>query len=339
MFTPFIAMTGAYLAVRMTVFKDILPEASTTALERLPGFFVAVTHYIRLLLLPVDLHMEYGNRLFHCMHPHAAIGLVIVILAIGYALIRRAHAPVVFFSILWFSITLLPASNMYPLNAYMAEHWLYVPSLGFFILVATGFRYLYHVRRNVAIMALGVIAICYTYLTVQQNGYWARPIPFYTRTLHYAPRSFRVHNALGVAYQDAGRIDEAITSFKKALSYNPQYAKPYDNLAYLYSAIGKEEEAIASYKKVIELAPTYVDAYNNLGTIYATRGRTKEAEGSFKKAVELDPRYAEAHINLSILYFQQKQYALAIDHCDRARTLGIVKPALMRALEPYRMQE
>jgi len=34
------------------------------------------------------------------------------------------------FAVAWFFVALLPVANIVPLSTFMAEHWLYVPSMG-----------------------------------------------------------------------------------------------------------------------------------------------------------------------------------------------------------------
>ena len=82
--------------------------------------------------------MEYGNHLFAITHPKAITGIVILSGLLWYVLRKRDSDRIIVFSIAWFLITLLPQSNLYPINAYMAEHWLYLPSVGFFLVVAVG---------------------------------------------------------------------------------------------------------------------------------------------------------------------------------------------------------
>jgi hypothetical protein len=76
--------------------------------------------------------MEYGIPEFCWADPHVLAGacLLASIIACGFLFIRKK--PVVGFGCLWFVVTLLPVSNIVPINAYMAEHWLYLPSMGFF---------------------------------------------------------------------------------------------------------------------------------------------------------------------------------------------------------------
>jgi tetratricopeptide (TPR) repeat protein len=316
--------------------------------------------------------MEYGARLFRLSDPWALAGGMLLCSLVVCALLARNAHRVVSFSISWFLITLAPLSNIYPVNAYMAEHWLYLPSIGFFLAFASGLSVMYRKKnfRYLAVFLGAGAMVLYSQLTIRQNGYWKDPATFYERTLRYAPASPRIYSNLGVIYGDSGRNEDAITSFKKAVEvkpdytqawYNlgktyekigkyeeaieslkraielrPEYAQAYNDLGVAYSAMGKSEEALTAFRRAIELRPEYAQAYYNLGLSYQEIGRNDEAAAAYEKTIELTPNFADAHYNLAILYFTQKQYALAIEHCDRATSLGAPNPRLSEALRPYR---
>ncbi|MCK5178324.1 MAG: tetratricopeptide repeat protein [Candidatus Omnitrophica bacterium] len=151
------------------------------------------------------------------------------------------------------------------------------------------------------IFAIGLLAFD-SYLTIKQNTYRQDPIRFYKRTLKYAPDSSMVHYNLGL----------------------------------IYKTINKNEEAIASYDRAVKIKPDYVEAYSNLGIAYAAMNRREEAVTAYKQAIEINPNYATAYNNLSVIYSERKQYQSAIECCDKARNLGFVNTALLKALEPYR---
>lgn len=148
-FLPILGITLAYLLLRLTAFKSLSPHvlSSTAILQRLPGFFIAVVNYIRLLLLPFHLHMEYGYKHFNIVNPMALLGIVTSCALLFYAFRKRDSGRVAFFSLCWFFTALLPKSNIYPIAVYMAEHWLYLPSIGFFLLLARGINSVYKIER------------------------------------------------------------------------------------------------------------------------------------------------------------------------------------------------
>jgi len=93
------------------------------------------------------------------------------------------------------------------------------------------------------------LVVFYSALTIRQNNYWKKLIPFYERTLKYAPESARLYNNLGVAYNNIGRHREAVAAFRKVLELEPKYMEVSYNLGTAYFTMGKYEGAIAHFKK------------------------------------------------------------------------------------------
>lgn len=249
--------------------------------------------------------MEYGDKVFKFTDPAAVAGILIVASLLVSAFMMRKRSALTFFSIMWFIVTLLPVSNVYPVGAYMAEHWLYLPSIGLFLVASSGLESLCKMK-NLKAAAVGTIAmliILSSYLTFKQNDYWKDPLPFYERTQQYAPDSMRANNDLAIAYQKEGRYDEAITIYEDMLGIDPKHPDVYVNLAAIYIILGKSEEAIELCNKAIGLEPNNATAHNNLAVAYYTKGR----------------------------------YDLAIKHCDLAIRYGYkVKQELFNLLEPHR---
>jgi tetratricopeptide (TPR) repeat protein len=349
-FLPLVGMIGIYIVLRLTLLKNIIAEMPqpSSFLQRLPGVFVAIANYLRLLVLPLDLHMEYGQRVFSPLDPQVFAGMAAVLMA-AYLLRRyRLNKAVVFF-VAWFFVSLIPVSNIFPLNAYMAEHWLYLPSIGFFCLLAEGRRALDR-RKSLRTMALvGLIGLLafYAYLTVRQNTFWKDPEAFYKRTLRYAPDSYRanhnlglvyhkmgkyddaivlyqkameikpdsaiIHNHLGLAYFAVGRTAEATEAFRKALVRDLTFAPTYYNLGNVYYAAGRKEEAIPMFAMAIKYRPDSVAAYNNLGIVYADLGRQEMAIFAYEKALAIDPQHADTYNNLGAVYDDMGQTGEAVD--------------------------
>ena len=332
-----------YILLRATVLKALLPRASctTTLFQRLPGFFVAVTDYIRLLFLPLGLHMEYGAKLFDLGDLKAVLGAVILFALLIYAFRKKEDNKLAFFSITWFLVALFPVSNLYPINAYMAEHWLYLPSIGFFLIAAKVISSLYRTKdfKIFAIInAIGSLTF-YSCLTIRQNIYWRKPIGFYERILKYTTDSARVYNNLGVAYTAANKKEEAVTSYKKAIEIKADYPEAYNNLGTVYADMDKREEAMVSYKKAIAIKADYAEPYYNLGNAYEALNKNEEAAASYKRAIEIKADYAEAYHNLGIVHkamnrneeavsFYKKAIEIQADFAEPYFNLGNVYKAL-----------
>ncbi len=314
-FSSVASLALIYILLRVTFLKtpSIAIAHPTTLMERLPSFLVAVNNYTGLLLFPFDLHMEYEHKLFSLGDPRAVLGIMILFASLFFAFKQKKSSKLVFFSIAWFFLALLPVSNLFPINAYMAEHWLYLPSIGFFIIAAkaisagaTG-RLPAGKAGSPLLKTLTIIfAVCllafYSYLTVRQNTYWQDPIRFYKRTLTYAPNSSRVYYNLGLAYRAIDKNEEAIASLKEVIKIDADDAGAYHSLGVIYTAMDKKDEAISSYEKAIDIDPDFLSAYDALGNMYLDTGEKEAAEVTYKKALEIKPDDAKIHMSLGAVY-------------------------------------
>ncbi|MBU1869784.1 MAG: tetratricopeptide repeat protein [Candidatus Omnitrophica bacterium] len=337
-FLSILALTIAYLILRLAGLGSFLPpeHIETTLLERLPGFFVAITNYTRLLILPLNLHMEYGSGLFRFYDFKVILGFIIFVSLLIYAFKKRNADKLASFSILWFFITLLPSSNIYPINAYMAEHWLYLPSIGFFLIVANSLNLLRKKGRlKASIAILACLLLAYSFLTIQQNNFWRNPVVFYGRTLKLSPNSVKIYNNLGLAYYESSKPIEAIACYEKALKIDPRHASSLNNLGVVYRHMGKRQEAIDLFKRALAINPDSAEAYYNLGAIYYGFGKKEEAAGFYKKAMQINPHYANACNDLGVIYkdlgdfdkaevFLKRSLEINPDNIEAYNNLGIV---------------
>lgn len=337
-FTIVIVISFLYIAARLKILGEAPSQIQALAspLDRLPGFFAAIAEYIRILIAPIGLHMEYGNPRFSFIDPRVISGLLLTGVLLFFAVRNRKTRPIESLGILWFFIALVPVSNLYPLPFFMAEHYLYLPSIGFFLLLASWCANFYKRKQHAvyaAIVAIG-IAGSFGFLTVRQNGYWADPIRFYERTLHFAPDSARIYNNLANCYRDIGQNEKARALYKKALEINPKRADVFYNLGIACHAVGRAEEAIDAYEKAARIDPGDAAILINLSDAYRQAGRMQDAIGVLKKAIVVDPGSAISYNNLGLLYYIENDYILARRYLDKARQLGhAVNRDIMNGLE------
>lgn len=302
-FIPMIGVTFVYIVLRSVfTFSISGAEVHTTFLQRVPGFFIAVTNYVRLMFLPFGLHMEYGAPTFSPFDPKAIAGIVILCFLLFYALSNLNKDRLLSFAILWFIVSIMPVSNLLPINAYMAEHWLYLPSLGFFLILAKMLNIFYANSRTFCVAIAVCLLAYYSVLTVRQNAYWRDPAVFYEMTLKYTPNNWRIYNNFGNVYLKNGNYEKAMEAYKTAIRLNPNLAGAHNDLGNLYGRLNKLEDAIAAYKKAIEIDPNFAGAYNNIGTIYYSMNMQEEAIKVLQKAISLDPNFADAYNNLGNSY-------------------------------------
>ncbi len=235
---------------------------------RLHTFTQALWHYFKLILIPYPLHMERTIPVLESTISLFLIATIIIIATLtllAFKEYEKQKTVYVAFGSLWFLGMLTPVSGIIPVNGLLYEHWLYLPLIGFCILV-------YGIKLAVipkkfqektnemlkGILLLVVIAFCI--LTIRQNYIWGNPIRFYNYTLQFS-ESPRLHNNLAMSYADIQDYQNAILQYNKAIAAGDYYPQTHHNLANTYLAIGETELAIKEYTTAIRMSDTFYPSY------------------------------------------------------------------------------
>ena len=215
------ALLAGYIALRMTVFRFVQVESPDSPLgQRLVETGQAFAEYARLLFIPSGLHME--RTLAGVPAWVAAVGwlllagLVAAFAASAWRGQRRAAMGVGWFLVTWF-----PISGLIPLNAPMAEHWMYVPMAGFFWALAEWAWVLIEPRRTCwpAFAAVYCMCVAFIAVTIDRNDDWRDNEAIYRATLAKNPQSLRVHYNLAVTYGDiVGNLSGARRHYEAVLA-------------------------------------------------------------------------------------------------------------------------
>src|SRR5690606_15285962 len=123
-----LGVLGVYGWLRSTVlnFGSDSTVPDTGFFARLNEVVQAFGTYIRLIFWPTQLHMERSLDGYGWLHSIAGFILLAGVFAgLAAAVLRKRH--VIAFGLAWFIAAWLPISGVFPLNAPMAEHWMYVP--------------------------------------------------------------------------------------------------------------------------------------------------------------------------------------------------------------------
>ena len=292
-------VTVVYAILRLTTLKFGVAQPTPPLAERLGPACQAFVTYIRLLLVPTGLHME---RTIDSVSPLAIIFTIACLVGAGvFIMKRRRERPGTVFALSWFLIAWVPISGIYPLNAAIAEHWIYLPSIGLFAFVAATFEEMMAGRRGlfssrpIRTLAVGIFALillCFTGLTWRRNKDWRSNQTLYESTLKYAPNSSRVHYNLGVVYEEQDDVEAALKEFLETLRLDPNNAYVRLDIAAIYANAGDARRAATYYIEAIKLNPNdpeIVEAYMNLGMMYQRSGNTVQALQLWRKALELRP--------------------------------------------------
>lgn len=230
------------------------------------------------------------------------MGLAVSVILLAAAFTKRNSKGVLSFAIFWFFITLLPQANLYPINAFMAEHWLYLPAMGFCLILSSwliAIRSRYRLTGTVLIL---LVIIFYSFLTVKQNMTWREPVSFYKRYLRYNPYDWRIYANLGVSLEAGGDTAGAIEAYKASLELNPKEANNYVRLSNAYFKLGDTEKAVQAYKEGIRINPESAFLYYRLGFLFENIKKDALAIEAYNESIHRDRNFALSFMGLARCY-------------------------------------
>jgi tetratricopeptide (TPR) repeat protein len=117
----------------------------------------------------------------------------------------------------------------------------------------------------------------------------------------------------------AGRLDEAVESYKRSIDIWPT-AEAHTFLGWAYSFQGRYDAAIRECEIAIQVDPDFGNPYNDIGAYLIELGRLDEAIEWFQKATRsrrYEPRHYP-HFNLSRVYVRQGKIYEAIRELQAA---------------------
>ena len=213
----------------------------------------------------------------------------------GAAWLLRRRLPVFTFGVGWFALLLVPSAALALLNLgqTMAEHRVYLASGGFFLLVGYGFARATGRSddgwRFAHPLALILVLVVLSVLTVNRNRVWADPVRLWADAAAKAPNTWAANYGLADALRSQGDC----------------------------------ERAAASYQRAAMLLPTRLEAFYGLASCLTETGRIDDARHVLLMALARNPESPDAHLILAEFYEEiQKNPAEAFRLCTRAKALG-----------------
>lgn len=132
------------------------------------------------------------------------------------------------------------------------------------------------------------------------EGKFSEAIEYLEIAFNQFPDNDLIARRLAIAYQKAGRIDDAISKYETVMTNNPSNTQAYLNVVGLYRLKASEAQdpkvtaemntkAIAAMNKLKQVDPNNAVAYLNLASIYLTQNKPADAESNANLALSKDP--------------------------------------------------
>ncbi len=176
------------------------------------------------------------------------IGLLTLLTFSAGALRRHPARLLCAAGAVWFLIGFLPISNLFPLNAQVAEHWIYHASIGFLLFLA-GLLLRLPPRLATALVAVAILGLGLR--TAHRAWEWAEPERFYLATIAAGGGTPRVHQNLAGLYAQRGDAVRQEAILRDLLARFPDYAPARIALGMCLAQQGRKAEA----EPLLDLGP------------------------------------------------------------------------------------
>jgi len=337
---PFLALT---LAASIVTYSVQRAAGAVSSLETIPlrlrlaNSVLSYARYIAKTFWPSKLAAIYPYPVHHQMLWVLGPALLLAGLS-ALVLLRGRRQPFLLTGWFWFLGTLVPVIGLVQVGAQsIADRYMYIPSIGLFILVVWGVEALLaspvaaqagtgtvsspitqapptaaDARRICAtaagLLCLAACLVCSSF----QIRYWRDGEHLFRHAVEVVPNNAPAWDWLGVALGQLGRKDEALVCYFTALRLEPQDKQAHYNLGTLCLEIGRFEEAINQFNAALHEDPDFADAHHNLGTALLNHGQPEAVLQHLAKAVALRPTDPRFHQDLGSILFMQSQLDQAI---------------------------
>ncbi len=310
------AIIHAVIAARLTV--TISPATPLVMALTAPSLLL---FYLRLLVFPYPISPEYPLLLVRgfSFTTVALPALALLAIAAGIWLWTRHlarqgardTANLVAFAALWLVLPLLPVLYIKALmwQDFAHARYLYLPCMGFAILIAAAIRrlpspstVLAGIPRPQTIVAVAIVAAL-AVGTATQHIYWASNLLLFSRGVKVAPDNAVALTSLGIELGKRGDYPQAISLIQSALREDPDFSYANFSLGYTYFLLGRNEEAETLIERAVRFDPDDAapDQYAYLGMAAIRLGHLEKAEWAIRQAMAKAPGVARYHLALALI--------------------------------------
>ena len=298
------AAVAAAILVRVIVLGPTPGAGPATALRDLPplhrmvGMLAVVPEWARLLLWPAHLLAEYSPPGVAVTAPFGvphALGLALLVTAIGILVLTWRRHPVIAFGLGWVGIALFPVSNVLTTTGViLAERTLFLPSAGAMLalggilaLVVPRLELAKAPVRNGGFLLIGTIILAGVIRSVERQLVWKEQAGFIRRLAADATASYRAHLIASNYYSETGRYRAAERAAARAYELFKEDPQVYEQYGQTMRRQGRCDEALPVLSEAVERFPDRTVARSRLIECALALGDTARARELAREAVRI----------------------------------------------------
>lgn len=281
--------------------------------------------YLKLLVWPVKLCADHYFPIYVTLAETDTKIWVLLFIVFVYLAFRflRGGDKRSSFAILFTVLAFLPVANIVLVTGRpVGEQRLYLPSIGFCFLIALVFE---RIRKGlpklIFWLLVVILAVFYSWVTVQRNDDWGSPLALWESTVQVSPKTERARRNLASAYLGLDQEEKAIAQFEMVVNLEETERAERSGLGLEMKrgeAIGaltapiipaEDTREICERKEELEekarvrMVSEDARVHTLLGDSYRRKkGDLKRAAYEYNMAIIYDPSSFEAYNGLGITY-------------------------------------
>lgn len=307
-FLTYFGIAIVYVAIRAALVgmigeadsSDIMenPFVNSSFVEKMATIGVILLKYFTLNFFPHPFTADYSfNHIpfVDFSSPKALLGWAIYLFLGFYAAIRIWKKDVVAFGFLLYLAPLFLISNIvFNIGAPMGERFLFIPSLGFALVVGyllqkllpeigTNQNFLEPLKGQMVVSSLLlVIFVAYGIKTVWRNPDWYDNLTLFSKDINAAPNSSKLRYYLAntqyteyTILKDEGKQDQAMVMLENSKlnlieghKINPKFHHVTYKLGQVYTQLNDAQNAKLYLDKTLALEPNHIKSHWLAGEIY-----------------------------------------------------------------------
>ncbi|MCF8450484.1 MAG: DUF1736 domain-containing protein [Taibaiella sp.] len=298
-------------------------------------------NYIQLLFWPYPLCSDYTFATipftdFSNVYVWLSLAAYVALAVIGvHRLISKPRDPIAL-GIIFFLVTILLFSNLFFfIGSMMAERFLFFPSAGFCIIMASLLGRFIDKQGDTQILWLFLVpvALLLATITVRRNRNWKDNYTLFRTDVEKNPGNARLWHSLGYELTTTqmataltpgernGLIVEGIDCYHKSLAIYPVQSKVHADLGNLFMLKQQYDSAEIHLKEALRIKPNDPVYTSALGGVYFVQGQYRKTLSLCKQALLKAPGNTALLNNIGLCYLQMGVYDSALLVSERVLQL------------------
>ena len=300
--------------------------------SRIANAILSYAIYLWQMLWPAHLAIFYPYRDRSILSAPVILSLLLLSTITALVIWQLKQRPYLAVGWFWYLGTLVPAVGLVHVGDIAhADRYTYVPLLGIFIAIVWGLGDIetrFPSSRRALFAAAGIAVVALALTTAQDISYWHDGISISEHSLAATGPNCLMERALGEAFYDQGRSDEALVHLVLSSQIEPTDTSLFE-IGTIKFQQKRFDEAAFYYQKALQFPgepQTISQIHNNLAVLEMQQGAFTDAGQNFQASIALDPTSSRHRVAYGWLLVKLGRYDEAITQYQQA--LAIAPDAL-----------